>query len=263
MVADFADGVRPRRARPDLVRQTLDKARRRLGGGETVRRRLAEPMAWIFSSGTVVEIGMGLMIYGRATAARTAAATLSMDTCRRPRLLVARCGKSASSAVRSPPGCDCPAWASPKSGSAMRGGDRARPDRSTGRWPGTAPGHRCWGSTCGRSRAGRADGARASSASEAQVATASGGRRRCCPHPADTSDNDPVQLAGDRRDRAKSLLPAPWDGLAEVSLTTKELPYRPRLRAGSLRRRLLKEAVSTTRSAMCADGRTQPVAVVI
>jgi len=62
MVADFAGKslAGKARARPDLVRQTLDKARREgvLAAFDTVRSRLSEPMALGYaSSGTVVEVG--------------------------------------------------------------------------------------------------------------------------------------------------------------------------------------------------------------
>src|SRR3989304_794795 len=62
MVADFAGKslAGKARSRPDLVRQTLDKARRGgvLAAFEAVRSRLAEPMALGYaSSGTIVEVG--------------------------------------------------------------------------------------------------------------------------------------------------------------------------------------------------------------
>jgi predicted dehydrogenase len=62
MVADFAAKslAGKARARPDLVRQTFDKARREgvLAAFDTVRSRLSEPMALGYaSSGTVVEVG--------------------------------------------------------------------------------------------------------------------------------------------------------------------------------------------------------------
>ena len=65
MVAEFAGKTLAgkARARPDLVRQTLDKARREgvLAAVEAVRTRLAEPMALGYaSSGTIVEIGEGI-----------------------------------------------------------------------------------------------------------------------------------------------------------------------------------------------------------
>jgi predicted dehydrogenase len=65
MVADFAGKslAGKARARPDLVRQTFDKARREgaLAALETVRTRLSEPMALGYaSSGTIVEIGQGV-----------------------------------------------------------------------------------------------------------------------------------------------------------------------------------------------------------
>jgi predicted dehydrogenase len=65
MAADFAGKslAGKARARPDLVRQTLDKARRDgpLAALEAVGSRLAEPMALGYASaGTVVEIGQGI-----------------------------------------------------------------------------------------------------------------------------------------------------------------------------------------------------------
>lgn len=65
MVVDFAGRslLGKARARPDLVRQTLDKVRREgLGPAlETVRNRLEEPLALGYASaGTVVEVGPGV-----------------------------------------------------------------------------------------------------------------------------------------------------------------------------------------------------------
>jgi predicted dehydrogenase len=65
MAADFAGKslAGKARARPDLVRQTLEKARREgvLAAVDAVRSRLAEPMALGYSSsGTVVEVGDGI-----------------------------------------------------------------------------------------------------------------------------------------------------------------------------------------------------------
>jgi predicted dehydrogenase len=65
MVAEFAGKslVGKARSRPDLVRQTLDKARREgvVAAFEAVRSRLSEPMALGYASaGTVVEVGEGV-----------------------------------------------------------------------------------------------------------------------------------------------------------------------------------------------------------
>jgi len=65
MVVEFAEKnlVEKARSRPDLVKQTLDKARREglLSTVEAVFNRLDQPMALGYSSaGTVVEIGEGL-----------------------------------------------------------------------------------------------------------------------------------------------------------------------------------------------------------
>ncbi len=62
MVAEFAESslLGKARARPDLVRQTIDKARREgvTAAIDAVRSRLAEPMALGYASaGTVVEVG--------------------------------------------------------------------------------------------------------------------------------------------------------------------------------------------------------------
>jgi len=101
MVADFAGKslAGKARARPDLVRQTLDKARREgvLAAVEAVRNRLAEPIALGYaSSGTVVEVGVD--VHDLAPGDRVACAgggfAVHAEYAVVPRLLVARLPES-------------------------------------------------------------------------------------------------------------------------------------------------------------------------
>jgi len=101
MVADFAGKslAGKARARPDLVRQTLDKARREgvLAAVEAVRSRLAEPIALGYaSSGTVVEAGAD--VHDLAPGDRVACAgggfAVHAEYVVVPRLLVARLPES-------------------------------------------------------------------------------------------------------------------------------------------------------------------------
>ena len=240
MVADFAGRslAGKARARPDLVRQTLDKARREgvLAAVETVRTRLAEPMALGYaSSGTVVEIGEGIedlrpgdrvACAGGGYAVHGQFATVPA-TARGPaagwRQFRVRCVRHV--------GCDRPAWAAPgrNSGRRCRGGDRPRPDRPTGRRPGTQRrGRRSWGSTCGpigsrwQNGWGRARFLRKEA--EVQVAAASGGtRRRCRPH---LRRHAPTAIPSSWRRPSpaigrRSLPSAPWGWTCRASPTTR------------------------------------------
>ena len=97
MVAEFAGKTLAgkARARPDLVRQTLDKARREgvLAAAEAVRTRLAEPMALGYASaGTVVEVGPGIddLQPGDRVACAGGGYAIHGQYAAVPRLLVAR-----------------------------------------------------------------------------------------------------------------------------------------------------------------------------
>src|SRR3990172_5107090 len=97
MVAEFAGKTLAgkARARPDLVRQTLDKARREgvLAAAEAVRTRLAEPMALGYASaGTVVEVGPGIddLQPGDRVACAGGGYAIHRPYATLPRLLVAR-----------------------------------------------------------------------------------------------------------------------------------------------------------------------------
>lgn len=103
MVAEFAGKnlAGKARARPDLVRQTLDKARREgvLAAVEAVRARLAEPMALGYaSSGTVVEIGEGIddLQPGDRVACAGGGYAVHGQYAAVPRLLVARLADTVS-----------------------------------------------------------------------------------------------------------------------------------------------------------------------
>ncbi len=103
MVAEFAGKslAGKARARPDLVRQTLDKARREgvLAAVEAVRTRLAEPMALGYaSSGTIVEIGEGIddLQPGDRVACAGGGYAVHGQYAAVPRLLVARLPESVS-----------------------------------------------------------------------------------------------------------------------------------------------------------------------
>src|SRR4051794_31515456 len=68
MVVDFAEKnlLQKARSRPDLVRQTLDKAQREgvLTTLDAVRNRLDQPMALGYScAGTVIDLGTGISDY--------------------------------------------------------------------------------------------------------------------------------------------------------------------------------------------------------
>jgi len=87
------------RARPDLVRQTIDKARREgvLAAADAVRTRLAEPMALGYaSSGTVVAIGPGVddLQPGDRVACAGGGYAVHAEFAVVPRLLVARLSDS-------------------------------------------------------------------------------------------------------------------------------------------------------------------------
>jgi predicted dehydrogenase len=89
------------RARPDLVRQTLDKARREgvLAAVEAVRTRLSEPMALGYAAaGTVVEVGAGIddLQPGDRVACAGGGYAVHGQYLAVPRLLVARLPKSVS-----------------------------------------------------------------------------------------------------------------------------------------------------------------------
>jgi len=97
MVADFAGKslAGKARARPDLVRQTLDKARREgvLAAFDTVRSRLSEPIALGYaSSGTVVEVGAEVddLSPGDRVACAGGGYAVHAEYAAVPRLLVAR-----------------------------------------------------------------------------------------------------------------------------------------------------------------------------
>jgi predicted dehydrogenase len=97
MVADFAGKnlADKARARPDLVRQTLDKARREgvLAALDAVRTRLAEPMALGYaSSGTVVDVGAEItdLAPGDRVACAGGGFAVHAEYVAIPRLLLAR-----------------------------------------------------------------------------------------------------------------------------------------------------------------------------
>ncbi|HMK09653.1 MAG TPA: bi-domain-containing oxidoreductase, partial [Anaerolineales bacterium] len=99
MVAEFAGKslAGKARARPDLVRQTLDKARREgpLAALDAVRSRLSEPMALGYaSSGTVIEVGEGVddLQPGDRVACAGGGYAVHGQYAAVPRLLVARLG---------------------------------------------------------------------------------------------------------------------------------------------------------------------------
>ncbi len=101
MVADFAAKslAGKARARPDLVRQTVDKARRNgvLAAVDAVRNRLAEPMALGYaSSGTVVEVGADVhdLARGDRVACAGGGFAVHAEYAAVPRLLVARLPES-------------------------------------------------------------------------------------------------------------------------------------------------------------------------
>ena len=101
MVADFAGKTLAgkARSRPDLVRQTLDKARREgvLAAFETVRSRLSEPVALGYaSSGTVVEVGAEVddLAPGDRVACAGGGYAVHAEYAAVPRLLVARLAES-------------------------------------------------------------------------------------------------------------------------------------------------------------------------
>lgn len=97
MVAEFAERslVGKARARPDLVRQTLDKARREgvAAAIEAVRTRLSEPMALGYASaGTVVEVGEGVddLLPGDRVACAGGGYAVHAEYAAVPRILTAR-----------------------------------------------------------------------------------------------------------------------------------------------------------------------------
>jgi threonine dehydrogenase-like Zn-dependent dehydrogenase len=97
MVAEFAGKslASKARARPDLVRQTMDKARREgpLAAVDAVRTRMAEPMALGYSSaGTVLAVGPGVddLRIGDRVACAGGGYAVHAEVVAVPRLLVAK-----------------------------------------------------------------------------------------------------------------------------------------------------------------------------
>jgi threonine dehydrogenase-like Zn-dependent dehydrogenase len=233
MVADFAGRslAGKARARPDLVRQTLDKARREgiLAAVETVRTRLAEPMALGYaSSGTIVEIGEGIedLRPGDRVACAGGGYAVHGQFATGPRLLVARLpdGVSFESGVRH--------WVRSLHGLrltevrlAKSGGGRPARSGQLAVGLSRSAGAQVVGIDLRADRVALAErmGARAflRKGAEAQVAAASGERGAdavlIC---ADTSDNDPVQLAAAiARDRARVV------AVGAVGLDLPRKPY--------------------------------------